>query len=154
MDPFSGATAAVSLALQLTSTVHSVRQFLQNIQDAPKEIAAILEITDQLNGHLKAVARLSELQHPQQQTPISSSTIEDALKSCEKRVKTLEAIANRLRESFCGSGRLRNSWASVRVVLKKEDIQHLQVQMRDSVQALQTALMISSIERFVLAKRL
>ncbi|KAL8723571.1 MAG: hypothetical protein Q9181_007259 [Wetmoreana brouardii] len=144
MDAVSGAAAVISLAIQLVGSIQSVRRFLHNVENAPKDLSAIIDLLGLLETNLNHARKLMELQQVQGITPHASIT--DALEACEKRVKTLEDFITALRTGLVRRNRLQKAWGSLKIVSKKEDIRLMHVQLRDTVLALQMAISSNSAE--------
>jgi len=146
MDGFSGVAAALSLTIQLASTVQSIWQFLRNVENAPKELTSVMEQLDLLHQILSYLENLMQwqvsLEHPQ----TSYALVTAALQNCEKRVTTVGDLVKPLT-----AGPVRRPWlqkvlGSIRFVLKKEDIQTSQGQVGGAIQALQLALFTNQYE--------
>lgn len=144
MDAVSSAAAVISLAIQLTGTVQSVRQFLNNVENAPKELSAITDLLGLLHQSLSHVEALVRSQHAHGIT--SHTPVTSALQCCQNKVKTLENFIATLKASLISRHRLRKAWGSIKVVSRKGDIQMLQMQLRDAVLALQMAISTSTAE--------
>ena len=146
MDPFSGAAAAVSLAIQLAGTVQTIRRFLHNIKNAPKELSAINHLLDQLHQNLSDVAKIMELQRSLDLVLDSHRSVTNALTSCHKNIKMLEDPINKAEADLAGRHRLQKGWKSLRILSKKDEVQVLQFQLRDAIMALQMAVSTNSAE--------
>ena len=146
MEPFSGAAAAVSLAIQLAGTVQTIRRFLHNIKNAPKELFAINHLLDQLHQNLSDIANIMELQRSLNIVLDSHRSVSNALTSCHKNIKMLEDPIKKAEADFAGRHRLQKVRESLRILSKKEDVQVLQFQLRDAVMALQMAISTNSAE--------
>ena len=144
MDGASGAFAVVSLAIQLVETGEKISKFLSSVQDAPNEITKLVQTLDQLNSTLKQVSSLLEQQYLVLRLPGSPVFVTNALKNCEKRIKTLENVIQKAKSSMDHRNRVQRSWAAMRFVSKKEDIQEWQSQLRDAEAGLQTAILSNS----------
>lgn len=154
MDGVSSAFAVVSLAIQLVETGEKINKFLTSIQDAPSEIIKLGQTLDQLNSVLKQVSYLLEQQYLVLRLPGSPVFITNALENCEKRIKTLEDVIQKAKKSMDHRGRVQRSWATMRFVSKKEDIQEMQSQLRDAQAGLQTAMLSNSWQlQYVMSSR-
>ena len=49
MDGFSGVLAVVSCSLQLVDTIQKVNKFLKEVQNAPEELARLMDALHELN---------------------------------------------------------------------------------------------------------
>ena len=144
MDGVSSAFAVVSLAIQLVETGEKISKFLSSVQGAPNEITKLAQTLDQLNSTLKQVSSLLEQQYLVLRLPGSPVFIANALENCEKRIKTLENVIQKVKNSMDHQNRVQRSWAAMRFVSKKEDIQEWQSQLRDAEAGLQTAMLSNS----------
>ena len=140
----ASAVALVSLAIELVDTVQEISKFLKNIQDAPKEVLMLIETLDQLQGTLDNVRQLIDQQFLVLRLPGSPTFITKAMGNCEKHIKALETIASTARRSFEHQHKLRRTWASIRLVAKKQDIEDIQCRLRDAKMDLQFALTSNS----------
>ena len=144
MDGVSSAFAVVSFAIQLVETGEKISNFLANVQDAPSEISKLGQSVDQLNGALKQVSYLLEQQFLVLRLPGSPIFITNALEDCEKRLKTLETVIQKVKTAMGHKSRVHKSWAAIKFVLKKEDIWEMQSQLRDAEAGLRTAMLSNS----------
>ena len=144
MDGVSSAFAVVSLSIQLVETGEKISQFLTSVQDAPSEVIKLGQNLDQLNTTLKQVSYLLEQQYLILRLPGSPVFITNALGICERRIKTLEDVIQRVKKSMDHPKRVQRSWAAIKFVSKKEDIQEMQSQLRDAETGLQMAMLSNS----------
>ena len=140
----ASAVALVSLAKQLVDTVQDFSKFLKNVQDAPKEILRLIETLDQLQGTLDDVRQLIDQQSLVLRLPGSLTLITKAMENCEKQIKALETFVSAARRSFEHQHKLQRTWASIRVVAKKHDIEDIQCRLRDAKMDLQFAVSSNS----------
>ena len=134
----------VSLAIQLVETGEKISKFLSSVQDAPSEVTKLGQTLDLLNSTLKQVSYLLEQQYEVLRLPGSPVFITNALGDCETRIKTLENVIQKANISMDHRNRVHRSWAAMRFVSKKEDIQEMQSQLRDAQFGLQTAMLSNS----------
>lgn len=140
----ASAIAVVSLAVQLVDTVHEISKFLKNVQDAPNEVLRLIETLDQLQGTLDNLRQLIDQQFLVLRLPGSPVFINKAMNNCEKQIKALETFVRAAKRSFKHERRLRRTWASMRAVAKKQDIEDMQCRLRDAKMDLQFALSSNS----------
>lgn len=143
MDGVSGAFAVVSLAIQLFETVQETAKFVKEINNAPSDLVQLGETLEQLASVLGHVKQLLEQQLLVLRLPGSPFFIFDALRNCERRVKPLDEIVNRAKGA-CNDYRAKRMWDSLRFILKKEQLQELQSQLRDAKFDLQFAVSTNS----------
>lgn len=146
MDGVSSAASAiavVSLAIQLADTVQRISKFLKNVQDAPKEVFRLIETLDELQDTFDNVRQLIDQQFVILRLPGSPVFITKAMENCEKQIQALETLTSVAKRSF-EHHRLRRTWASMRVVAKKQDIEDVQCRLSDAKVDLQFALSSNS----------
>ena len=144
MDVVSGAFAVLSLSVQLAQTVKKANNFLKDIQKAPDELARLVETLDQLNLILIQVNHLIEQQNNIEGIPSSIDAIQNALRSCEKITQKLKLFVDKLEACFHRQGRVRNVWASLKSVVKKDDIAELRGQIHENITILNTAVLMNN----------
>lgn len=144
MDGVASAFAVVSLAIQLVETGEKISKFLTSVHDAPTEVIKLGQTLDQLNSSLKQVSYLLEQQYLVLRLPGSPVFITNALGNCEKRLKMLEDVVQKAKILMDHRNRVQRSWAAMRFVSKKEDIQEMQTQLRDAEVGLHTAILNNS----------
>ena len=147
MDGLSGAASAiaiVSLAVQLVHTVEEIGKFLKNVQGAPKEVLRLLETLEQLQGTLDNVRQLIDHQFLVLRLPGSPVFMNKAMENCEKQIKALETVVWKAKRSLGHQHMLRRKWSSMKIVAKKQDIEHIQCRLRDAKMDLQFALSSNS----------
>lgn len=140
MDGFSGAAAVISLTIQLASTVQSVRQFLHNVKDAPKELTSVTEQLDSLHRILSILKDFMQRQDSREHLPTSYSIVMSALQDCEQRIRTVEEQVKVFTARVVRTPWLQKALGSVKFVLKKEDIQTSQALVVGAIQILLVAL--------------
>ena len=141
MEVVASAFAVVSLAVQVVETGEKISQFLTSVQDAPNEVVKLGQTLDLLNGTLKQVTYLLEQQYRTLSLPCSSVHITNALENCEKRIKTLDGVIQKAKTNMDHRNRVHRSWAAMRFLWKKEEIQEMRNQLRDAEAGLQTAML-------------
>ena len=133
----SSVFAVVSLAIQLAGTIDDVSRF-------GPELASLGEALDQMRMTLDQAHCLLEQQFLVLRLPGSPESIAYALGNCKKGIKGLEDFVRDLKKSLGRQQRVSRVWGSFRMVSKKEDIQHLQNQLRDATTNLQCAMISNS----------
>ena len=146
MDGFSGAAAVISLTIQLASTVQSIRQFLHNVDNAPKELASVMEQLDLLHQILSGLEHLMQRQDSLEHLPTSYAIVTSALQNCQRRVRTVEEQVRPLTARLVRRPWLQKALGSMKFVLKKEDIQTSQALVRGAIEVLQVALFTNQYE--------
>lgn len=146
MDGFSGAAAAVSLAVQLASTVQSIRQFLHNIEHASQELSAITARLDLLHELLTMVESLMQEQPYLRSPPATHVLIDCALENCSNSVKILKALVKPLEEGLVRRSRFQKTLGLMKVMLKREDIQTSEHQLQGAIQMLHVAISVDQYE--------
>ena len=144
MDGVASAFAVVSLAIQLVNTVQELRDFLRSVQNAPSELIKLVETLEQLHGTLNQVRHLLEQQYSILRLPGSTVFMESALRDCNKKISMLENVVNEAKVSLAHQNRVKRTWAAMKLVSKKEDIQEMQSQLLHAETGLQTAMLSNS----------
>ncbi len=147
MDGVSSAASVitvVTLAIQLGQTVQKINSFLRNVEEAPKEVVRLIETLDQLHGTLDHVRELLEQQFLVLRLPGSPLFITRALENCEKHISELTSISNDTSRSFGHQQKVRRTWASMRFVVKKQDLKDIRCRLRDAKMDLQSAISSNS----------
>ena len=144
MDGVASAFAVVSLAVQLVDTVQEIRDFLRSVQNAPNELIKLVETLEQLHSTLSQVKHLLEQQYSILRLPGSPVFMESALQNCNRKISTLEKAINKAKVSIARQSLVKRTWATMKLVSKKEDIQQMQSQLLHAETGLQTAMLSNS----------
>ena len=143
MDGVSGVIAVVSFSLQLVNTIQKASQVLKEVQNAPKELARLVDALDQLESLLIAANGIVEQQNKMGSLPGSVHTMNGALRRCKSTVEKLDTSVNAIKNYFKIQGRGRKAWASLKTVMKKEEVEQLHRQVHENMKNLQTALLLN-----------
>ena len=146
MDGVSAVFAVVSLGVQLAGTVQATSEFLRSVLNAPDELLRLVDLLGQLQGTLGHVSDLIEQQSSVLTSPGSLRSIAAALQNCEKSLKKLESLVDQLKRSLDRQHRIQRAWASLRTVLKKEELLELRKQIQESLITLQLSISINSAQ--------
>lgn len=136
--------AVVSCGLQLVDTIQKVNKFLKEVQNAPEELARLVDALNDLVSLLTAVNGFVERQLKIGILPGSVHTIDGALQRCKSTVEKLDTSVNALRTNFKNQGRGRKKWASLKTVVKKEEVEKLRKSVHENMMNLQTALQLNT----------
>ena len=143
MDGVSTAFAAVSITLQLVGTVKEVSKFLKEVKDAPKEITRLADALSQLESLLVTAQGIVEQQNDIKGLPSSINVVSDALQRCESTIKKLETSIDTLKAYFKGQCRVRKTWASVKTVMRQEEVERVHGQVEAAMGNLQSAILLN-----------
>ena len=143
MDGVSGVLAVVSLSLQLVDTVQKANRFLKRLQNAPKESARLIDALNQLESLLIAAHGVVEQQNKIGSLPGSVQAIDSTLQRCKFTVEKLETAVKNIETFFKSRGRGRKAWASLKTVVRKEELEKLHKQVLEDMNSLQTALLLN-----------
>ena len=147
MDPLSTAAsgiAVISLAVQLAGSVQDIYHFLRGMNDAPKEFARLVGLLEQLHCILDGIQALHSKEKPQDSIPKMHSSVMSALKMCQSRVDLLEGIVDKAKSDPSKSSKVSNTFASLKLTLKKKDVEEFESQLARAMMMLQTSLTASS----------
>jgi len=143
MDGISSSFAVISLAFQLLDTVQKASGFVKDIQDAPRELLELSATLDQLHPILKEVHDYLKRKCSNSRLPGSPLAILGALERCERRIKPLDVIIHKIKGNMEQGNRARRTWASFKLVIKKEKFHELQTQLQDAMNDLSTAMVVN-----------
>ncbi len=144
MDVASGVFAVISLSLQLAKTVKKVETFLRDVQNAPDELKRLVDTLDRFNLILIHVKTYVEQLSSIDGLPGCIDVIERTLHSCESNVCKLDSYVNVFQTLFNGKGQRRKIWASMKTVVKKEEIMQMQGMIHQDMSSLQAAMLINN----------
>ena len=122
MDAASGIFATLSLSIQLVQTLKQAKAFLKDVQNAPDELARLVESVHQLDLVLTGVQIFAERQRDLGDFPGALGLVQGTLQICESNFKRLDKFVKKLQVAFVRQGRVQKLWASVRPVVKKDEI--------------------------------
>ena len=146
MEVAGGVVGAVALGIQLVGTAQQVTSFIRSIQDAPEELANLGSSVDQLETILHRVTTLVQSQSQDTDNPGSMDMLERAVRNCEPNVTKLGKLVDKLQKKFGQSGKRRAAWASLRVVVRKEDLNQYRSLIQGDLMALNTAIAFGAYE--------
>ena len=140
MDGISSASAVVSLTVQLISTTRDIIKFLQEIQESPEAIRSTIEFLEQFWRNLEVIKGFVEEESSSIDPPSSIASISNTLRICESKIKLLEQCVNKSKGVLGHQSHARKTWASLKYVLKKGEMQKLQNQLDQAASSLELAL--------------
>ena len=143
MDGVSGVLTVVSFSVQLVNAIQKANEFLKEIQNAPRELARLVDALDQFESLLIAADGVVEQQMEMGNLSGSAHTIDAALRRCKSTVEKLDTSVNAIKNFFKIQGRGRKAWASLKTVVKKEEVEQLHKQVHGNMRDLQTALLLN-----------
>ena len=144
MDGVSVLFGALSFSLQLVDTIHKVRKFLNEVQNAPKELARLNDTLGQYADLMIAADDLATQQKQIGGQPGSLSIIEGALQRCRSTVERLHASVKIAQSHFRSQRGARKAWASFKTAMRREEVEELHDRVLQDIQSLQTALIINN----------
>ena len=144
MDGVSVVLAVLPLGIQLVNTIRKANKFLKEVQNAPEGWARLIDTLDQLESFLIAVNGLIERQEKVGSLPGSVHLMSAALQRCETTAKKLEASTDGIKTYLKSQGRGRRAWASLKTVVKKEEVEGLRKQIDEDMMYLQNALTLNT----------
>ena len=144
MDGISSAIALAPLAVQLVNTVQQIIRFFLSIPDGPKQFSQLVEDLNQLKPNLDLVRLLIDQGLASCGFARSLSTLAAALQICESKVKKLEEFVIKAALHLRRRHPIQRSLDALKFLLRKEQLQEILVQIRDSTERLHTAILINS----------
>jgi hypothetical protein len=144
MDGVSGIFAVISLAVQVLDTVQKTSGFVKDIRIAPGELLELSESLIQLELVLYEVNLLLHQRYMVLRLPGSPILLLRALEECERRMKPLQAIIEDAKNTKEHKSCAQRTWASFKLVAKKERLRELRMYLRDASFDLSTAISVNS----------
>ena len=148
MEALSGVAsgmAVVSLSIQLIESVATIKTFIRNVKESPKELERLVDLLERLEGLLEDIRDLLERQSPKgQYLPMPSMMIFRNLQSCEKTLQPLNEMVKKLGTStpLAGTGMARLK-GGLKVAFKTKDIADLEARIEREITFLHTSLGIN-----------
>lgn len=143
MDPLSTAAsgiAVISLTIQLASSVQDIHRFLRGVSGAPKELERLVDLLEQLECILDGIRALHQKQKEQGSIPDMHTAVIRALKTCQSRLELLESIVEKAKKDMNRSSKALKTWASLRLTLKKKDVDEFEGRLEQAMMRLQMAV--------------
>lgn len=150
MEALSGVASGIavaSLAIQLVQSVGTIKTFIRNVKDAPKELERLVELLERLGALLEDVRDVMERQSSLQgqHFPAPSMTIFKCLQSCEKTLQPLHNTVDKFNTSQPQVGsmmaKLKNE---VKLGLKAKNIADFETRIDQEINYLHAALGMNS----------
>jgi hypothetical protein len=149
MEALSGAAsgiAVVSLTIQLIQSVALVREFIQDVKGASKELRRLVAKLELLNALLEDVQKALEQQSSLQEMhfPAPSMAIFKCLQDCDKSIQPLVDVVKKLSlpqpQSSSSTARLKSE---IKLGLKTKEITNLETRIQHDIDLLTTSLSLN-----------
>ncbi|KAJ5465051.1 uncharacterized protein N7458_000737 [Penicillium daleae] len=138
--------AVISLAAQLGAGACTLIKFLETVSDAPAEIQRLESLLDQIYAIASCVRNALEYQRSLYgDKHILADDIHTSLLNCQKKVRRIECIVDRFKETENGRSVVSRKWASFKSAWKKEDVLELERQLGQAIQILDISLTTHSL---------
>lgn len=121
MDPFSGVASVcgiTSLAIQLGQGIKDLYDFWKEVQNAPEDVAQIIQGLQIIQAVLLKIAQNAETERFQSQ---NESIVQDTLKTLQSHIQRLEKLLEPFQIASSG-GKIRQRWSAVKIVRDKDKI--------------------------------
>lgn len=143
MDPGT-ATAVVSLALQIPSTIQSIIEFLRTIKEVPDELITLIETMDQMQANVNQVRGLMEQQFSEARLAGSPMLLLNALKACERKIKALGLLVEQVKGGLDAKNAKKRAWTNLSIQSKKARLRELESHLRAAMSNLDSAVLYTS----------
>lgn len=146
MDPLSTAAsgiAVISLTIQLAGSVREIHRFLRSINEAPNELKRLVDLLEQLDCILDGIRALQPKQKDQDGIPNMHAAVIRALQDCQSKLKLLASFVDKAKNRLNTSGKVSKTWASLKLMLKKKDLDEFESRLERAMIGLQTAMMMN-----------
>ncbi|KAL8823160.1 MAG: hypothetical protein Q9191_006117, partial [Dirinaria sp. TL-2023a] len=129
--------AVTSLAFQLAESIHKVSKFWDSIQRAPEDI-------NDIKSELQFLRTLLEqIGHEAPHYPSGASTL-SALRLCSGKIDTIKSLTAGFEAGLTASRTRTRIFSALRAVLKREEIERVQVSL-DRLKATLMLVLINDI---------
>ena len=128
--------AVSQIAGQVTKSIFKLKQYWDQVQDAPDEIKYLLREIDSLNLILNHI-QSDKATQTTSSIPVDNLCIQQSLQFCKEGADELRGLVDELAGKIDCKRGWRKKVGSVKVVLKKDDIKKLKKRMKHAVQLLQ-----------------
>jgi hypothetical protein len=115
MDVLSGIASGIavgSLTIQIAESLRELCDFWGSIQDASKDIGAILNDLRLLEHAIDTIRRFEAIHGADPLT-------DDVVESCSQKVASLVAVVKDIEPGFRASSRRKRAWSSFKAALKE-----------------------------------
>jgi len=146
MDPLSTAAsgiAVISLTIQLAGSVREIHRFLRSINEAPNELKRLIDLLEQLDLILDGIGALQSKQKDQDGVPNMHAAVIRALQKCQSRLELLAGVVDKAKNGLNKSSKVSRTWASLKLTLKKRDMDEFESRLEQAMINLQTAIMMN-----------
>lgn len=131
----SGAITFATVAAQVTNSIIKINDFWGQLRDAPEDIR---QIGRELEVFRLIVTGIEE-ELSQESVALVLSSSQHTVQSfelCKEAANELEAVADDLTQDTRSPGRLKRSYAALRVVMQKGRLDKYTARLRNSIQLL------------------
>lgn len=146
MDPLSTAAsgiAVVSLTIQLAGSVREIHRFLRSINEAPSELKRLIDLLEQLNCILDGFRDLQTKQKDQDGIPNMHAAVIRGLQDCQSKLELLASLVDKAKNRLNKSGKVSKTWASLKLTLKKKEMDEFESRLEQAMIGLQTAMVMN-----------
>ena len=143
MEVISGASAALALVEFVGTTVKEVNKLTQNIRRAPKEILSLLQNLEKLECILANAEALIHRLHSNTHRHGSLDALAKAVAHCSETLKSIDLLINKAIGSNVPQSRVQQKVISIKYVWKKDEIEELKIQLRDTTDILNLAILVT-----------
>lgn len=130
--------SVLQLAGQVAKSVIKLKDYWDQIKEAPAEIVYLLQEIESLNlilGHIKD----DQSEQNTYGVDVGNVCVQQSLELCRQGADELEGLVVELAQKIEGKGKWRGKMASAKVVLKKEEIKRLKRRMKNAIRLLSLA---------------
>jgi hypothetical protein len=124
-----------TLAAQIAASITKLKSYWDQIQEAPEDIASLVEEIEDL------YLLLADIEDDQRRNPISrllldGTTASRCLDHCKRGADRLNELAEELASDIQNSSRLKQKWASAKVVLKNDKLEKYRSKLERTIRLL------------------
>lgn len=125
MDGVSGGLAVASFSIQLVETVHKANKFLKEMRNASEEIRKLADRIEELECILVIIDGLIKRQNAMKNLDECNDILMRAVERCNSKVAALDSYTKTIEGFYKRRGRVNQARASVKTVMRKEELRQL-----------------------------
>ncbi|KAH8595827.1 hypothetical protein B0O99DRAFT_144449 [Bisporella sp. PMI_857] len=118
----------------LLGSIQTIRKFMRDVRNAPKDLVAILDDLNRLSTVFEALGEL--------ESDIAWTLLKNSLNHCQAASSTLQRFANTSIKSLNGYPH-QGTYRSIKLVFKKDEMEYLKGQLEQANKNLQLAISAS-----------
>ena len=145
MDGISGASAVIALAGFVATTIQRLNKLMKDVAKAPKELLGLVRYLEVLKDSLNNTAEFIQPLHSGSDRKKSLDGITNAVEYCADIIKSIEVLINKTKGTRSPQNRIQKKLTSLKYVLKKDEIDGMQIRLDRAINRLNFAISVDSL---------